>query len=118
MLDVSVNTKNPFAARWTQTGNNLCLGHWDITYEGRPLDVKPPHSEDDMGTYGIFSYIFPDDPELAEGLDEDDWILENIIWVSDLFGRHDIPIDEAHMRWFYRAVNANDWRCGSCGGCL
>lgn len=109
---------NPFTARWTATGNNVCLGEWDIRYHGRPVKLGAGRREKDLGTYGIFSYIFPDDEEFAEGLREDDWILENIGWLSDLFAEHDIPVDEVHMRWFYRAVNPQDWRCGSCGGCI
>jgi len=73
---------------------------------------------EDMGTYGIYSYIFPDDEDYAEGLPEDQWIEENSPWLGELFAEHGIPADEAHMRWFYQAVNPLDWRCGSCGGCL
>ncbi len=109
---------NPFTARWTLTGNNICLGEWDIRYQNRPVRLPPGRRDKDLGTYGIFSYIFPDDEEFAEGLREDDWILENIGWLTDLLADHDIPIDEAHMRWFYQAVNPQDWRCGSCGGCI
>jgi len=110
--------QNPFTARWTQTGNNLCLGEWEIHYLGRPLQLDAARRDEDMGTYGNFSYIFPDDEEFAEGLPEDEWILENAEWLGELFAAHDIPIDEEHLRWFYRAVNPKDWRCGSCGGCL
>lgn len=109
---------NPFTARWTATGNNICLGQWEIGYQGRPLELGAAFHEKDMGTFGIYSYIFPDDEEFAEGLREDDWILANAEWLADLFAAHDIPIDEAHMRWLYQAINPQDWRCGSCGGCL
>ena len=109
---------NPFSARWTATGNNLCLGQWEIRYLGRLLELGAERREKDMGTYGIFSYIYPDEEDFAEGLAEDDWILENADWLADFFAENDIPIDEANMRWFYRAVNPHDWRCGSCGGCL
>lgn len=109
---------NPFTARWSTTGNNLCLGQWEISYQEQLLDLGAARREKDMGTFGIFSYIFPDDEELAEGLAEDEWILENIDWLSDLFIAHNIPVDEAHMRWLYQAINTNDWRCGSCGGCI
>ncbi len=71
-----------------------------------------------MGTWGVYDPIFDDDPEFSEGLQEDDWILANIDWLSELFITHHIPIDEQHMRWFYQAVDAEDWRCGSCGGCM
>lgn len=109
---------NPFSARWTATGNNLCLGRWEIGYLERPLQLDADRGGKDMGSYGIFSYIYPDEEDFAEGLREDDWILANAEWLAELFAAHDIPLDEMHMRWFYRAVNAQDWRCGSCGGCL
>lgn len=109
---------NPFIARWTSTGNNLCLGHWEIHHLGQLLRLEAARSAEDMGTHGIFSYIFPDDEDWAEGLPEDEWILENAGWLAELFAVHDIPTDEAHLRWFYQAVNPHDWRCGSCGGCL
>lgn len=109
---------NPFTARWTATGNNLCLGEWEIHYQGRPLQLDADRRDKDMGTFGIFSYIFPDDEDFAEGLDEDDWVRANAGWLGELFAANGIPADEAHMRWFYQAVNRQDWRCGSCGGCL
>lgn len=109
---------NPFTARWTASGNNLCLGLWEIRYGGVLLALESGRAESDMGTFGNFSYIYPDDDEFIEGLAEDDWILENIAWISDMFAAHDIPIDETHLRWLYQAINPQDWRCGSCGGCL
>lgn len=109
---------NPFSARWSASGSNLCTGHWEIYHQGRLLDLAAPWRETDMGTFGIYSHIFPDDEEFAEGLSEDEWILANIDWVSQLFAAHDIPIDEQHLRWLYQAVNPHDWRCGSCGGCI
>lgn len=109
---------NPFSARWSATGNNLCLGQWEIAYRGKPLEIVAGRRESDMGSHGIFSYIFPDDEDLAEGLPENEWIVENAVWLGELFGAHGIPGDETHRRWFYLAVNPHDWRCGSCGGCL
>ena len=109
---------NPFSAKWTAKGNNLCLGHWEIRYRDQLLALEAARRDNDMGTHGIFSYIYPDDEEFAEGLPESDWIIENVPWLADVFARHDIPFDEAHLRWFYQAVNAHDWRCGSCGGCI
>jgi len=109
---------NPFTAQWSAQGNNLCLGHWEIHYQGQLLQLEEARRVEDMGTYGIYSYIFPDDEDYAEGLKEDEWILANKDWLTALFARHRIPADETHMRWFFQAVNPHDWRCGNCGGCL
>lgn len=112
------SSSNPFTARWTATGSNLCVGHWEIAYLGRPLDIGAERRDADMGTWNIYSFIFPDDDAFAEGLHEDEWIVANMDWLAGLFVANDIPADEAHFRWFYRAVNKSDWRCGSCGGCI
>ena len=109
---------NPFTARWTAKGNNLCLGHWEISYQGKPLALDSSQRDNDMATRGIYNFMDPDDPEFTDGLGEDDWLLANMEWVAELFAGHAIPLDEQHMRWLYQAINASDWRCGSCGGCI
>ncbi|MDX1302197.1 hypothetical protein [Photobacterium sp.] len=109
--------KNPFVARWTSVGNTLCLGHWEMSYKGSRLSIPQERLEKDMGTYGIYNFMDPDDLLYAEGDKDDDWIVANVDWLADMFVEHDIPIDEEHFRLFYLAANAEDWRCGSCGGC-
>lgn len=110
--------ENPFTAKWSKQGHTLCLGHWDINYQGLPIVLPTERQTQDMGTKGIYNFIDPDDELYLEGLDEDDWLLENIEWLSDVFIEHDIPLEEENMRLFYQAVNKADWRCGSCGGCI
>lgn len=110
--------QNPFHANWTAKGNTLCLGHWEIDYLGHRLNLPDNRLEKDMGTKGIYNFMDPDDELFLEGLDEDDWIVENIDWLSDVFISAHIPIEEAYFRAFYQAVNKEDWRCGSCGGCM
>ncbi|WP_131974528.1 hypothetical protein [Cricetibacter osteomyelitidis] len=109
---------NPFTARWTSQGNTLCLGHWEISYNGTALELPEEQREHDMGTNGIYNFMDPDDELFREGLTEDDWILQNVEWLSDLFIKADIPLEEETMLQFYQAVNKEDWRCGSCGGCI
>ena len=109
---------NPFNASWSSKGNTLCLGHWDITYLSLPVVLPPERRDKDMGTNNIYNFIDPEDELYREGLMEDDWIVENIDWLSDVFIEHNIPLEEETMRAFYQAVNKEDWRCGSCGGCI
>lgn len=109
---------NPFSAEWTRKQQVMCLGHWIISYNGRVLNLPTDIANKDMGTKGIYNYIDPDDELYLEGLDEDDWIVENIDWLSDIFIAEDIPLEEEMFRHFYQAVNKEDWRCGSCGGCI
>ncbi len=113
-----MSTSNPFSANWSAKGHTLCLGHWEIEFNGIPISLPSTQAENHMDTHGIFSWLFPDDEELTEGLEIDNWIEQQAHWLLPLFEVHDIPIDEQHIEWFYEAVNASDWRCGSCGGCL
>ncbi len=109
---------NPFKARWTSEGHTLCLGHWEIHYLDRLLTLPEKYYESDLGTWGVYDPIYDDDPEFSEGLKEDDWIISNVDWLLEVFLAADVPADHQNMAWFYQAVNAQDWRCGSCGGCI
>ena len=111
-------SNNPFNASWSSKGNTLCLGHWDITYLGLPVVLPIERRDKDMGTNNIYNFMDPEDELYREGLMEDDWIVENIDLLSDVFIEHNIPLEEETMRAFYQAVNKEDWRCGSCGGCI
>lgn len=71
-----------------------------------------------MGTLGIYSVIDPDDELYKEGLDEDDWLLDNVEWLADCFERNSVPLEESYFRFFFQAINPQDWRCTSCAGCM
>lgn len=109
---------NPFTANWSAKGHMLCLGHWEISYQGEPLTLPDAVAEDHMNTQGNFSWLFPDDDDYIEGKSLEFWIDDNADWLYDLFEGSEIPFDQQHITWFYQAVNKSDWRCGSCGGCL
>lgn len=91
---------NPFIARWSRSGNLLCHGEWQITYSGTPLTLPEPLRDKDMGTYGIYDIMDPDNELFADGLKEDDWILANLEWLADVFVDHEIPIEESLVRDF------------------
>jgi len=115
---VKTVSDNPFHALWTQKGHQLCTGHWEITYLELPIELPFERRACDMETWGIYSFIYEDDPDYAEGLPEEEWIVANIEWLQTLFEDYNIPFDKAHLQYFYQAINPEDWRCGSCGGCL
>jgi hypothetical protein len=109
---------NPFTANWSAQGHTLCIGHWDITYQGLPLCLPDKQASNDMNTYGNFSWMFPDDDIYIEGLPFEEWLDENVDWLLDVFERHQIPTEPENFEYFYNAVNQQDWRCSSCGGCI
>lgn len=108
---------NPFSAKWSAQGHTLCLGHWRISYLGLPLALPTLRLENDMGTQANFSYFYPDDDDYIEGLAFEDWLEENVDWLLTMFEQHHIPSEPHYFEWFYQAVNEQDWRCSSCGGC-
>lgn len=113
-----MNELNPFIAKWSRSGNLLCHGHWVVDFLGREVKLPEPYCEKDLGTKGIYSIIDPEDLLYLDGLDEEDWILKNVDWLTDCFYEHQIPLDEMNYRYFWRAVNPQDWRCTSCAGCM
>ncbi len=110
--------ENPFCATWSRSGNLLCHGHWIIIWQGEAVTLPEARQEKDMGTWAIYSIIDPEDETFAQGLPEDDWIIDNVDWLTDLFFDHAIPLETDSYRQFYQAVNKQDWRCTSCAGCM
>ena len=53
-----------------------------------------------MGTWAIYSIIDPEDETFAQGLKEDEWIIENVDWLTDLFFDAGIPLEAANYRYF------------------
>ena len=73
-----------------------------------------------MYTKGIYSewrIAFGTDKEeiwedYESGLECDDWIKENKEWLDN------ITTDKCEQEDIYYAFQLNDWRYGSCGGCI
>jgi hypothetical protein len=85
-LWMQANMNNPFSARWSATGSNLCTGHWEILHNGRLLALDASWRESDMGTYGIW-HIFRM-TWTSPRPERDEWLLSNIDWVSQV-----LPLD-------------------------
>ncbi len=109
---------NPFKAAWSRSGNLLCHGHWIIHWHGEALELPEPRREKDMGTWATYNIMDPDDEIFAQGLKEDEWIIEHVDWLTDLFFDNGIPLETDNYRAFYQAINPHDWRCTSCAGCM
>lgn len=70
-----------------------------------------------MNTYRIYqSWHFEDMIEVfddyVDGLACNDWIMENKSWLDV------ITTDFYKQKEIYCAINAQDFRIGSCGGCI
>ena len=53
--------QNPFTASWSSKGNTLCLGYWEIEYNGKPIKLPSDRRDQDMGTQKIYNFIDPED---------------------------------------------------------
>jgi hypothetical protein len=109
---------NPFKAEWSAKGHLLCLGHWIILFNDKPIELNSKQANNHMDTFGNFSWLYEDDDAYIEGSPIEDWIEQNADWLNDVFKQHAIRFDEQHINWFYEAVHKQDWRCSSCGGCI
>ncbi len=112
-----------FDIEWTGSYPCLCFGEWVIKYKEKILELPEDIEKRNMGTYGEYtSWHFEDWLEVFEsytdGLCEGAWIETNIEWIEPLFNRHSIPLTDDVLHEFYTKIQENDFRSGSCGGCI
>lgn len=106
-------------AKWSGSYPCLCSGEWTLKINGKDVSTKIPEElrRSSMGTRGTYSsWHFENWSEVFEdyedGLDCDEWINENVYWLDT------ITDDSSVQKEIYYAINANDFREGSCGGCI
>lgn len=106
-------------AKWTGAYPNLCSGTWKLYKDGEDISDMIPEElrNSKMNTFGNYNrWHFEDWDEVwdsyDDGLDGPDWIKENDEWLSKITSDY-----QEKMEIFY-AIQAEDWRHGSCGGCI
>lgn len=120
-VDDYIALKPPtFVVCWTGEFPNLCHGIWEIYKNGEDISEYIPKDllDEPMGTYGKYDiWGFDDDlheewTEYYDGLKCDEWIRANDGWISKFCD------NEEEKRELYRAINKQDFRIESCGGCI
>jgi len=109
-----------FIANWHGRPYCLCHGKWELKVDGKKMTHLIPSNlrYAPMNTYGEYDrwYFGERYEEVWEtyesGLRESEWINENHFWISK------IAKSREEMRELFRAFQADDWRHGSCGGCI
>lgn len=71
-----------------------------------------------MGIWVIYLIIDFEDEIFVQGLKEDEWIIENVDWLMDLFFDVGILFEVVNYWYFFQVVNLYDWCCISCVGCM
>lgn len=107
-------------ATWSGQYPCLCSGTWTLIIDGKDYTDHIPQEivNEPMYTFGTYAeWYFDDDwqeqcDDYVDGLSCDDWIKANNEWLST------ITDDDYLKTLIYCAFSENDFRYGSCGGCI
>ena len=116
--------KSKLSVEWTGCYPCLCSGECIIKYEEIELTVPEECKYKPMDTYGEFSRWYFDENYMEEweyyedGWNKDIWINRKIYWIKPMFEEHDIEITDELLSELYDKIQEEDWRHGSCGGCI
>lgn len=108
-------------ANWSGKYPHLCRGEWTLEVNGENVSDKIPdkiRKNSPMRTYGSYiSWYFNKHWDLkytlyADGLDEQEWIEENDYWLNNITDNMKIK------REIYEAIQNEDFRMKTCGGCI
>lgn len=106
-------------AEWSGCYPNLCRGKWTLIVNDEDVsDLIPEEKQDsDMNTIGEYQHWhFEDWKEIftsyEDGLDKDTWIKTNKEWLDRITDNK-----ETQEKIFY-AIQKEDFRPCSCGGCI
>ncbi len=108
-------------ANWTGEYPHLCNGKWQLKVNDKWVSDKIPKDlrEDSMNTYKKYeNWHFANDyrevvrENYYDGLKCDEWLAENKEWLDS------ITTDENVQKDIFEVINEEDFRRGSCGGCI
>lgn len=108
-----------YRTKWTGRYPVLCHGTWLLYKDGENVSNLIPEDLQDepMGCSGWYQeWMFVNGWETEwssyhDGLSADEWIKENEYWLKDIGPEKD-------YKDIFCAFQENDWRGGSCGGCI
>jgi hypothetical protein len=113
---------NNWEVKWTGEYPCLCYGEWIIKYRNDKLELPEDIKGESMNTYGEYeSWHFDEDymeefDSYEDGLGYKEWVDKNKEWLTELFNKYNIPLTE--LEDLYKGIQSQDFRTGSCGGCI
>ena len=107
-------------AEWSGSYPCLCSGEWSLYLDGINVSEKIPKDlrTKDMGTFGEYqTWHFNEDfieefGSYTDGFSCDEWIEKNKYWLDG------ITTDEDKQKLIFLAIQKEDFRENSCGGCI
>lgn len=107
-------------AEWSGGYPCLCHGKWTLKVDGKDVSDKIPENlrDDNMNTYKSYQKWHFDEgyrekwEYYNDGLRCEDWIEVNGYWLNKIVADKDI------QKCVFYAINEEDWRHSSCGGCI
>lgn len=106
-------------AKWSGSFPSLCHGEWTLIVDGRNVSDYIPDElrNSSMNTFGVYSSwhfegwmeVFDD---YTDGLMCDEWIEANKYWLDNITRDYVAQVE------IFNAINKEDFRSGSCGGCI
>jgi hypothetical protein len=112
------------SAQWTGLYPNLCSGHWEILVDGEYLPIPADKREETMNTYNTYQCWHFDShwsetfEDYQDGMYETEWIEENKSWIDAGLAQIKKQFGYKEYCDLYEAIRKEDFRAGSCGGCI
>ena len=112
------------SAKWTGRYPCLCCGHWEIIVDGKYLPIPEEIGENAMKTYGTYQEWHFDEHwseefvDYQDGMYETEWIDENKKWIDEALAKINKTFSYRDYSTLYEAIRKEDFRRGSCGGCI
>lgn len=109
---------------WTGSYPSLCSGEWQISYNNANFILPEDLIHENMLTDNTY-YSWQFDANYAEewtsyeaGLACEEWRDEHKVWIAENFKRLGIEFTDEALYMLYSAIQKQDWRHNSCGGCI
>lgn len=107
-------------ATWTGSYPCLCSGNWELVVDNVDVSNLIPKElrYSPMDTYGEYAMLYFEEnweevwEYYEDGKGKEDWIEANKYWLDT------INTDKDVQSAIFEAIQDEDWRHGSCGGCI
>ena len=124
-IDIATNyeVSNLGRVRNTKTGQILNPGVSGNGYKQVSIKFKDTNKFKKQYIHRLVAQYWLENPENKRevnhiNLDRTDNRVENLEWITSMFQEHEIEITDELLSELFDKIQEQDWRYGSCGGCI